>query len=113
MQPTECKWCGCGDIEDQSSCMQSVIVTFACGSMSDVEISETRWLRDSRCAGQVGDLYKRIQRAVEVLETAVRRDFIIGYSSYMEKRSDGEFMEYEQAVQAIEILKGGDNGQTD
>ena len=71
-KPTECRWCGCGDIEDQSSCMQSVIVTFACGSMSDVNISETRWLRDSRCAGQVGNLYKRIRRAVQVLEGSDR-----------------------------------------
>lgn len=104
--PTKCKWCGCGDIERQSSCMQSVIVTFACGSMSAVEISETRWLRDSRCAGQVGNLYKRIRGAAQVLQGAKRYDIITGYESYMERRSDGEFLEYEEAEQAIKILKG-------
>jgi len=71
-RPTECKWCGCGDIERESPIMQSLIVTFACGTMSDTDASGTRWLRDQRCAGPVGKLYKRMRRAVDKLKAAER-----------------------------------------
>ena len=71
-RPTECKWCGCGDIERESPIMQSLIVTFACGTMSDTDASGTRWLRDQRCAGPVGKLYKRIRRAIDKLKAAKR-----------------------------------------
>lgn len=74
MIPTECKFCGCGDIERQSPIMQSLITTFACGTMSDTEAGETRWLRDQRCAGPVGRLYKRIRQALNVLRVVDRYD---------------------------------------
>jgi hypothetical protein len=48
----------------------------------------------------------RIQRAVEVLEGARRFDFVASYMAHMDKRSDGEFLEYEQAEQALAILEG-------
>lgn len=105
--PTECKWCGCGDIERQSSCMQSVIVTFACGSMSDVKISETRWLRDSRCAGQVGNLYKRIRGAVQVLETAERYDVESCEDSVsFDYHDHGQQADAEVLDRTLEILRG-------
>jgi len=71
-RPTECKWCGCGDIERETPCMQSLIVTFSCGTMSDTRASGTRWMRDQRCAGPVGKLYKRIRRAIDKLKAAKR-----------------------------------------
>ena len=105
-RPNECKWCGCGDIERQSYCMQSVIVTFACGSISSVESSETRWLRDSRCAGQVGNLYKRIRGAVQVLEGSYRIIMVLN--------GDNEDVVFATDVdRAIEILKGETDGKAD
>lgn len=56
---------------------------------------------------------ERIQRAVEALEGVDRWEIITGYESDMERRSNGEWIEYEQVEQAIEILKGVDNGQTE
>ena len=105
--PTKCKWCGCGDIERQSYCMQSVIVTFACGSMSDVEISETRWLRDSRCAGQVGNLYKRIRGAAQVLQGAKRYDVESCEDSVsFDYHDHGQQADAEVLDRTLEILRG-------
>lgn len=104
MNPTECKHCGLHavwHIDDDTF--------FACGTI--YAGIGAYWNQSTGCE-EILRSRERIQRAIEVLETAVRQDFIIGYLSYMEKRSDGEFMEYEQAEQAIKILKGGDNGQT-
>jgi hypothetical protein len=67
----------------------------------------------ARCAVQLVELREQVQRAVEVLERATRYDFVDGYLPCMSRRSDGEFLEHEQAEQVIEILKGETDGQTD
>ena len=110
-QPTECKYCGC----DKFSADSVTMTRFRCGSSywHNEEMWQIANGCAAKCAVQLVELRERVQRAVEVLETAARFDFIASYMCYMAKRSDGEFMEYEQAEQAIEILKGETNGQTD
>lgn len=115
MRPTECKWCGCRDIEREAPVMQSLIVSFACGTMSDTDAGGTRWLRDQRCAGPVGRLYKRIQRALQRLETATRFELVKDdYGAYMKGRDSwGNWLDVIQIEQAIEILKGETDEQAD
>ena len=98
MGPNECKYCGCTDTI--ASCSDSV--TFACRTYCG-----GIWVqRSDTCGSQVGDLYRRIQRAVAVLEGATRFDFVASCMPHMDKRSDGEFIEHDEAEQALEILRG-------
>ena len=103
-KPNECKYCGCGEVATKTD---SEIV-FRCWSSYVVE--DDYWTVSNncgaRCAVQLVELRANVQRAVEVLEGATRFDFVASYMPHMDKRSDGEFMEYEQAEQALEILRG-------
>ncbi len=103
-KPSKCKWCGAGVAKLWLECS----VDFTCGSTFWVE--DCTWTCDDACAD---GLRNRIERSIEMLKTAVRQDFIVGYLSYMEQRSDGEFIEYEQAEQVIEILKGEADDESD
>ena len=111
MGPTECKYCGCEEVTTKTD---SEIV-FRCWSSYVVE--DDYWTVSNncaaRCAVQLVELRERVQRAVEVLEGAERYDIITGYESYMERRSDGEFIEHEEADQALEILRGNSSESPD
>ncbi len=66
--PTECKWCGCSDTITN----RSDSVTFACRTYWD-EHNGGIWVqRDDTCGSHVGDLYRRIKRAVDTLKKAKR-----------------------------------------
>lgn len=87
--------------------MQSLIVSFACGTMSDTDAGGTRWLRDQRCAGPVGKLYKRIQRAVDELKAAERYRVTPGSRIHVEYyTSDNGLVDSAEVDEAIAILEG-------
>jgi hypothetical protein len=139
-QPTECKYCGCEEIATTTDseivfrCWSSYLtaddywtVSNNCGARCAVQLVELREriqqdiefmkAREANFVtalrSRLRTLNERIKRAVEVLEGATRYDFIASYMPHMDKRSDGEFLEHEQAEQVIEILKGETDGQTD
>ena len=67
-RPSECKWCGCGDTLTN----RSDSVTFACRTYWD-EHNGGVWVRRAdACGSHVGDLYRRIKRAVDTLKNATR-----------------------------------------
>ena len=103
-RPTECKYCGCEEVAAKTDSE----VVFRCWSSYVVE--DDYWSVSNncgaRCAVQLVEMRERVTRTVEVLEGARRYDIITGYESYMERRSDGEFIEHEEADQALEILRG-------
>jgi hypothetical protein len=74
-------------------------------------VSDGRVLRSPEC--KLKGLENRIQRAIGVLKAATRFDFVASYMPHMDKRSDGEFLEHEQAEQVIEILKGETDEQAE
>ena len=105
MGPTECKHCGLHavwHIDDDTF--------FACGTIYAGR--GDYWNQSTGCV-EIMRSRERVQRAVEVLEGATRYDFIASYMPHMDKRSDGEFLEYEEAEQAIAILKGETDGKAD
>jgi len=139
-RPTECKYCGCEEIATTTDseivfrCWSSYLtaddywtVSNNCGARCAVQLVELREriqqdiefmkAREANFVtalrSRLRTLNERIKRAVEVLEGATRYDFIASYMPHMDKRSDGEFLEHEQAEQVIEILKGETDGQTD
>lgn len=101
---TECKYCGCEEVATKTD---SEIV-FRC--WSSYVVDDDYWTVSNncgaRCAVQLVELRSQVQRAVEVLEGATRFDFIGSYMPHMSKRSDGEFIEHDEAEQALEILRG-------
>lgn len=107
-RPSECKWCGCGDIERESPIMQSLIVSFACGTMSDTDASGTRWLRDQRCADSVGKLYRRIRRAIDTLKAATRYRVTPGPRNTLDwdRNPDGLVTDSAAVDEALAILEG-------
>ncbi len=117
MGPNECKYCGCDKFNADSVTM----TRFRCGStywppVAQANQDEVWQIANgcaARCAVQLVELREQVQRAVAVLQGATRFDFVASYMPHMDKRSDGEFIEHEQAEQVIEILKGETDGQTD
>ena len=117
MGPNECKYCGCDKFNADSVTM----TRFRCGStywppVAQANQDEVWQIANgcaARCAVQLVELRERIQRAVEVLERATRYDFVDGYLPCMSRRSDGEFIEHDEAEQALAILEGETDGQTD
>jgi hypothetical protein len=67
-------------------------------------VLDNGWSQSTEC--KLKGLEDRIQRAIGVLKAARRFDFVASYMPHMDKRSDGEFLEYEQAEQALAILEG-------
>ena len=139
-QPSECKYCGCEEVATKTDCeivfrcWSSYLseddywtVSNNCGARCAVQLVELREriqqdiefmkAREANFVtalrSRLRTLNERIKRAVEVLEGARRYDFVDGYLPCMSRRSDGEFLEHEQAEQVIEILKGETDGQTD
>ena len=107
MGTTECKWCGCSDIERETPVMQSVIVTFACGTMSDTDASGTTWRREVRCAGAIGDLYRRIRRATKTLKAAERYDTDeVDPDTWLGYRGVAQAVDADIVDQVIQILEG-------
>ena len=95
-RPTECKWCGCG-VRSYGQ-----FTTFKCWTSV---VLDNGWSQSPEC--KLKGLEDRIQRAIGVLKAARRFDLLRHtYMAHMDKRSDGEFLEYEQAEQALAILEG-------
>ena len=113
MQPTECKYCGCEEVATKTD---SEIV-FRCWSSCVIE--DDYWTVSNncgaRCAVQLVEMRERVQRAVEVLEGATRFELVKDdYSAYMKGRDSwGNWLDVIEVEQAIEILKGETDGQTD
>lgn len=128
-QPTECKYCGCEEVATKTDCE----IVFRCWSsyLSEDDYWTVSNNCGARCAVQLVELRERIhefmkareanfvtlneriKRAVEVLEGARRYDFVDGYLPCMSRRSDGEFIEHDEAEQVIEILSKVEKGETD
>lgn len=97
-QPTECKHCGLHatwHIDDDTVC--------ACGTIYAGR--GDCWNQSTGCV-EIVQSRGRIKRAVAVLEGATRFDFVASCMPHMDKRSDGEFIEHDEAEQALEILRG-------
>lgn len=104
MGPTECKYCGCDKFNADSVTM----TRFRCGSSYWPQAKMWQLSNECahKCAVQSAELREQVQRAVAVLEGATRYDIRTGYKAYMKERIDGEFIEHEEAEQAIKILRG-------
>lgn len=101
-KPTECKWCGCRD----TTTNRSDSVTFACGTYWDDHHGGVWVQHHDTCGGLVGDLYRRIRRALEALMTAKRHEFVVNFLSSMQQRDDGDFVEFDDVEKVIQILEG-------
>lgn len=67
-RPSECKYCGCGDTVTN----RSDSVTFACGTYWD-DHNGGVWVQcHDTCGSHVGDLYRRIRRALEKIKSSKR-----------------------------------------
>lgn len=103
MKPNECKYCGCGDTITN----RSDSVTFACRTYWD-EHNGGIWLRDNTCGGHVGDLYRRIQRAVDTLKAAKRYTVAPGPRNTLNwyRNPDGSVTDSAAVDEALAILEG-------
>ena len=112
MGPEACKYCGCEEVATKTD---SEIV-FRC--WSSYLTADDYWTVSNncgaRCAVQVVEMRERIQRAVEVLEGATRFDVIPWDGGVCRDPSDGGGeVDADVVDQAIEILKGDADGQTE
>lgn len=109
-RPTQCKFCGCQDIGRDG--FQTIDggreIQFECG---------THWREDGkswskdvlRCKQQVGRLYQRLSRALQVLKTAQRFNTITAWDGdILSTRpvADGEWTRADVLDEAIKILEG-------
>ena len=103
-RPNECKYCGCSDTITN----RSDSVTFACRTYWD-EHNGGIWVqRDDTCGSHVGDLYRRIKRAVDTLKAATRYRVTPVSSGYVEwdTDEDGPVTDSVAVDEAIAILEG-------
>ena len=103
-KPTECRWCGCSDTITN----RSDSVTFACRTYWD-EHNGGIWVqRDDTCGSHVGDLYRRIKRAVDKLKKATRYRVTPVSRIHVEydTSDDGPLTDSEAVDEAIAILEG-------
>ena len=103
-RPTECKYCGCSDTITN----RSDSVTFACRTYWD-EHNGGIWVqRDDTCGSHVGDLYRRIKRAVDALKAAERYT-VTAYGRNQldwDRNPDGYVTDSVAVDEAIAILEG-------
>ena len=103
-KPTECKWCGCSDTLTN----RSDSVTFACRTYWD-EHNGGIWVqRDDTCGSHVGDLYRRIKRAVDTLKAATRYTVENGHAKtlWWDTNPDGYVTDSKAVDEALAILEG-------
>ena len=106
-RPSECEFCGCSEVARDGYLIGGErIVTFRCGTLWTIEDGCGKWLQDKiGCGRHVGELYRRIQRALEKLKAAKRHDFVVNFMSSMQQRDDGDFVEFDDVDQVIQILE--------
>jgi len=95
-RPNKCKWCGAGE-----RCVLDGDLVFTCGSMRLSSGGDYQW---ATC--KLILVERRIQRALETLKTAKRHDFVVDFMSSMQRRDDGDFVEFDDVEQAMKILEG-------
>ena len=106
-KPNECKYCGCSDTITN----RSDSVTFACRTYWD-EHNGGIWVqRDDTCGSHVGDLYRRIKRAVETLKAAKRYTVTPGPRNTLDwdPDPDGYVTDSAEVDEALVILEGERN----
>jgi hypothetical protein len=103
-RPTECKWCGCGDTITN----RSDSVTFACRTYWDEHNGGVWVQRDDTCGSHVGDLYRRIKRAVDTLKKAKRYRVTpqTRRTIEWEETVDGIVTDSAEVDEALAILEG-------
>ena len=105
MRPSECKYCGCTDTI--ASCSDSV--TFACRTYCG-----GIWVqRSDTCGSHVGDLYRRIRKALERLKSAQRYD-VEPYEDSVSHNYhyEGQQVNADCVDQVIQILEGKSDDET-
>ena len=111
--PTECKYCGC---EEVMTATDSGIV-FRCWStyLTEDDYWNVSNNCGAKCAVRLVELRERIQRALKRLETATRFELVRDdHVAYMKGRDSwGNWLDVIEVEQAIEILKGKTDGQTE
>jgi hypothetical protein len=109
MKPNECKWCGCSDTITN----RSDSVTFACRTYWDAHNGGIWVQRDDTCGSHVGDLYRRIRKALERLKSAQRYD-VEPYEDSVSHNYhyEGQQVDADCVDQVIRILEGVDNDET-
>lgn len=95
-EPNKCKWCGCSETLTSAD----VLVRFGCESAYLPE--RNQWVVSNGCADKLQD---RIRRALETLKAAKRHDFVVNFMSSMQRRDDGDFVEFDDVEQAVKILE--------
>ena len=73
MRPTECKYCGCRE----TIATRRNSVTWACRTYWEAHNGGVWVRRSDTCGSQVGDLYKRIRRAIKAIRAA-NRYYLLG-----------------------------------
>ena len=109
-KPNECKYCGCGDTITN----RSDSVTFACRTYWDAHNGGIWVQRDDTCGSHVGDLYRRIKRAVNTLKAARRYRVSPGPRNTLnwDPDPDGSVTDSPAVDEAIAILEGERDGET-
>jgi hypothetical protein len=103
-RPTKCKWCGCSDTITN----RSDSVTFACRTYWDEHNGGVWVQRDDTCGSHVGDLYRRIKRAVDTLKKAKRYRVTpqTRRTIEWEETVDGIVTDSAEVDEALAILEG-------
>jgi hypothetical protein len=108
-RPTQCKFCGCEEVKFEQAVTHGYQVEFLCSTVCLRESDRDYWSQDTiRCAGLVGNLFRRIGRAVERLKDAPRYDTVSAYDGDVlirRHKSDGEFTESEVLDLVLAILQ--------
>lgn len=74
-RPTQCKFCGCEEVKFEQAVTHGYQVEFLCRTVCLRESNHDYWSQDTiKCAGLVGNLFRRIGRAIEALKAAERYD---------------------------------------
>jgi len=106
--PRQCRFCGCEDVHSDGfpAIDGGRERQFACGTQWR-EDSEN-WSQDvSRCKRQVGSLYQRLSRALQVLRNTPRfRLEKDEYGAYLKGCGDGSWCDWIEVEKAVEILDG-------
>jgi len=107
-RPSECVHCGCSEVARDGYLIDGQrLVSFRCGTLWTHEDGGGKWLQDKiGCNGHIGDLYRRIRRALRMIKTAERHEFVDGYSPRMRRCGDGDFVEFDDVDKVIQILEG-------
>ena len=104
--PRQCRFCGCEDVHSDGfpAIDGGRERRFACGTQWR-EDGES-WSQDVlRCKRQVGRLYQRLSRALQVLQKAQPHDPVA--AGEMQPLTHGDWIDIRDVVKAIRILQEG------